>query len=109
MKHYKNTQGEVYAYETEAEREQYGSADLVAMTQEEVNEHLNPQPTAEQLLETEIAQAKAYLSETDYIVLKIGEAMALGQDVAPLLEQYSAELGARELARESIRAAEAQL
>lgn len=109
MKYYKSETGEVYAYKTQAERDQYGTADLVAMSQEEVESHLNPQPTQQQLVETEIAQSKAYLLSTDYIVLKIGEAMALGQDVAPLLEQYSAELGAREAAREAIRTAESQL
>ena len=44
MKHYKNTQGEVYAYETEAERQEFGSPELVEMTEKEVDEHLNPKP-----------------------------------------------------------------
>lgn len=49
MKLYKNTQGEIYAYETEDERHEWGAPDLVAMTPEEVESHLNPIPTAEQL------------------------------------------------------------
>lgn len=42
MKYYKNLKGEVYAYETEAEREQWGAPDLVEMTEAEVEAHLNP-------------------------------------------------------------------
>lgn len=50
MKHYKNpTTGEVFAYETEEERLQWGAEDLVAMTAAEVEAHLNPQPTSEQV------------------------------------------------------------
>lgn len=42
MIYFKSKNGEVYAYNNQAEREQYGSTDLVAMTQEEVDVHLNP-------------------------------------------------------------------
>lgn len=43
MEHYRNpTSGEVFAYESEAEREEFGAAELVAMTDEEVAQHLNP-------------------------------------------------------------------
>lgn len=41
MKYYKNTDG-VFAYETEQERNEWGASELVEMTQEEVNAHLNP-------------------------------------------------------------------
>lgn len=44
MKYYKNPNGEVYAYETEAERQEWGAPDLIEMTQEEVDAHLNPPP-----------------------------------------------------------------
>ena len=49
MIYYKSKTGEVYAYETEEERKQFGSSDLKLMTKEEVHSHLNPIPTAEQL------------------------------------------------------------
>jgi len=62
-----------------------------------------PPMTEEQMREAEIAQDKAYLASTDYIVTKIAEAMALGQDTAPLLDQYASELDQRELARVRIR------
>ena len=62
-----------------------------------------PPMTEEQMREAEIAQDKAYLASTDYIVTKIAEASALGQDTPPLLQQYAAELEQRELARVRIR------
>lgn len=46
MIYYSNpTTGEVFAYENEAEREQFGPAELVPMTPEQVDAHLNPLPT----------------------------------------------------------------
>lgn len=45
MIYYKhNETGEVFAYNTEQEREQWGAPELVEMTQEEIEEHLNPPP-----------------------------------------------------------------
>lgn len=49
MKYYKSMQGEVYAYETEEERQEWGTTDLIALTSEEVDSLLNPVPTVEQL------------------------------------------------------------
>jgi hypothetical protein len=42
MIYFKNADGDVFAYETEDEREQFGAADLVAMTDDEVAGHLAP-------------------------------------------------------------------
>ena len=58
MKYYKNTNGEVYAYENEAERQEWGAPDLIEMSAAEIDEHLNPTPTTEQLEEQ--ARAKRY-------------------------------------------------
>gem|GEM_PF-7090391 len=45
MKYYKNkNSGEVFAYETESDREKYGAKELVIMTQQEIEAHLNPPP-----------------------------------------------------------------
>lgn len=62
-----------------------------------------PDPTADQLKELAIAQDKAYLASTDYVVSKISEAQALGQDIQPLLAKYADVLTEREAARERIR------
>ena len=42
MIYYKSNTGEVFAYETEEERQEWGSPELVKMTPEEVEAHLNP-------------------------------------------------------------------
>lgn len=49
MLYYKNPIGEVFAYETEADRQQYGAPELVAMTAAELEVHLNPPLTPEQV------------------------------------------------------------
>lgn len=41
---YKNATGQVFEYESHAAREQYGSPDLVQMTEAELDAHLNPPP-----------------------------------------------------------------
>ncbi|EPT3121753.1 hypothetical protein ACVQEB_003976 [Pseudomonas aeruginosa] len=43
MKHYKHPESsEVFAYESEQERQEWGAPELVEMTPEEVEAHLNP-------------------------------------------------------------------
>lgn len=42
MIYFKDENGEVFAYETQQEREWFGAADLVAMTAAEVTHHLTP-------------------------------------------------------------------
>lgn len=42
MKYYKNADGEVFAFNNEAERQEWGAPDLVEMTPEEIDEHLTP-------------------------------------------------------------------
>lgn len=42
MIYFKNSNGEVFAYDTDEERYQYGAFDLVQMTDEEVSAHLTP-------------------------------------------------------------------
>ena len=103
MNYFKNPEsGEVFAYDDE--QVVAGLADgKTPMTAEEVEAHVNPQPTPEQVKESINAEARAYLASTDYIVTKISEAMALGQDTAPLLAQCAEELKQREQARARIR------
>jgi len=54
MKYFKDKNtGEVYAYETEAERQKWGAPELVKMTEEEVYLHKNPptpEPTEEEII-----------------------------------------------------------
>ena len=62
MFYFKNNTGEVFAYDTQAERDQLGALDLVAMTAEEVAEHLEPPPlTPEQIIEAMRAAIQAHM------------------------------------------------
>lgn len=50
MKYYKHPEtGDVYAYESEQERQEWGAPELVEMPPEEINEHLNPTPSLDDL------------------------------------------------------------
>lgn len=65
MKFYKDINNEVFAYE-EDDSQDHLIGDKVLMTAEEVELHINPPKTPEQILAEKIAEAKAYLAETDY-------------------------------------------
>lgn len=72
-------------------------------------------PTAEQKAAQEnaeeIAKYKKYLADTDYIVLKIAEALSAGDTatVTALRSEYASELGKRERARILINSLEKSL
>ena len=72
MKYYKHPEtGEVFAYENEQERQEWGAPELVEMTPEEIDAHLNPPPTAEQIMSRLEARVQFWLDE---------QARALGYD-----------------------------
>ena len=78
----------------------------IQITEEEFNELTKPkEPTAEQIAAQEkakkIAEYKAYLEKTDYIVLKIAEAQSEGETatVAQLRSLYSEQLKERKRVR----------
>ena len=102
MKYYKQN-NEVFAYEEDGSQDHL-IGDKVLMTVEEVELHINPPKTEEQLLFEQIQEAKAYLSSTDYIVTKLSEYQALGESTAELLVQYADVLTQRKEAREFIGA-----
>lgn len=62
-------------------------------------------------INSEILSYKAYLSETDYIVTKINEVMAIGteEEVQAVKEQYAEQLAKRKEAREKINELEEEL
>lgn len=49
-----------------------------------------------------LGEAMTYLRETDYVALKIAEALATGKDVSKLVSDYSLILAKREEYRKSI-------
>lgn len=50
MKFYKNTDGTVFGFEADGSQDELITADMSAMTQDDVDAHLNPPPTREHLL-----------------------------------------------------------
>ena len=72
MKYYKHPEtGEVFAYENEQERQEWGAPELVEMTPEEIDAYLNPPPTAEQIMSRLVSRVQFWLDE---------QARALGYD-----------------------------
>ena len=65
--------------------------------------------TSEGYLLNQIELYKQKLSETDYIVTKIAEAQALGEDIGELINQYSEVIANRRLIRTKINDLEAKL
>lgn len=72
MKYYKDNQGNVFAYELDGSQDHL-IGNKVAMTAEEVEAHINPPKTAEQLQAEINAEAKAYLASTDWYVVRQAE------------------------------------
>jgi len=70
MKYYKlPTTNEVFAYTDESEREEFGSVELVEMSQAEVEAHLNPPVDPEQLADDVRAERDRRLAATDRYAL----------------------------------------
>lgn len=94
MIYYKSKTGEVYAYETEAERQEWGATDLVAMTTTEVNVHLNPIPTTEQLADTARAERDRLIESVRWRIERHSDELALGrkptEPLEPLLQYTQA-------------------
>lgn len=100
--YYKDNKGNLFNYKSECLQEGY-----IQITEEEFNELTKPkEPTAEQKAVYEkarkIAEYKAYLEKTDYIVLKIAEAQSEGDTnkVTHLRTLYKSELEERKKMRD---------
>ena len=65
--------------------------------------------TSEGYLLSQIEAYKQKLSETDYVVTKIAESQAIGEDVGELINQYSEVIANRRLIRTIINDLEAKL
>ena len=86
MKYYKNLKGEIYAYKSEQERQEWGSPDLVKMTDTEVEVHLNPQKTPEQLADTVRAERDRLIESVRWRIERHNDELALGREPTEPLE-----------------------
>jgi len=86
------------------ENEEYAEVQAYLLDHPEalIPEPVPPPPSAEELAAREVAEAKAYLASTDWIIAKIGEAQMMGQPIDGLLEKYAGELAQRQEARGKI-------
>lgn len=60
------------------------------------------QVQARERAKMELSENRSYLTRTDYVITKISEARALGEDVESLLEQYADIIEARKQARATV-------
>lgn len=64
MKYYKHPEtGEVFAHENDQERQEWGAPELVEMTPEEIDAHLNPPPAPEQIIAQYTAAVQKHLDD----------------------------------------------
>ena len=89
----KEESGTYYLYNVDTPKEQY----------------LQKDNSYEDELILSIDDYKYKLSETDYIVVKIAEAQALGEDVDSLLAEYSEEMKNRKIYRQRINELQEEL
>ena len=81
----------------------------VEVIEGKVNFTYTKNETSEGYLLSQIEAYKQKLSETDYVVTKIAEAQAIGDDVGELINQYSEIIANRRLIRTIINDLEAKL
>ena len=82
MKYYKDTAGNVYAYNAI----QTPKDGLIQMTPEEVNVHLNPPPTLEQLADTARAARGRLIESVRWRIERHSDELALGSEPTEPLE-----------------------
>ena len=81
----------------------------VEVIEGKVNFTYTKNETSEGYLLSQIEKKKKKLSATDYVVTKIAEAQAIGDDVGELINQYSEVIANRRLIRTIINDLEAKL
>ena len=81
----------------------------VEVIEGKVNFTYTKNETSEGYLLNQIELYKQKLSETDYVVTKIAESQAIGDDVGELINQYSEVIANRRLIRSIINDLEAKL
>lgn len=79
---YKNKQNEIFGL-SPLDIQNGRNAGLTKLTDKEVEAHLNPIPTPEQVLAEQIAEAQAYLDRTDH-KFYIGYVTKAGEDCAAI-------------------------
>ena len=94
--YYKDNKGNLFNFKSESLQDGY-----TQITEEEFNELTKPKEPTAQEKARKIAEYKAYLEKTDYIVLKIAEAQSEGETstVSQLRDIYKEQLKERKRVR----------
>lgn len=101
--------GEIpYTYNSETPLESLDEHVVAALTNLEVAPYEEYVPTQEEQNLATISDNKYYLSNTDWVVVKIQEAGLTG-DTSTLVEKYATILSERQAARDEINSLEAQM
>jgi len=103
MNYYKDNNGELYVDPIVENHE-----NLTKLTEDEFNVLLEEKSalTDDEINAQNIATSKAYLSKTDWVVVKINESSIRGEDITDLLTKYADVLTARTEARNNINSLE---
>lgn len=99
MKHYKDSSGNIYAFESDGSQDAFINHKLTLISDSElasIREKNNP---AQDLINTE---ARSYLNSTSWVIEKMSERSMLGEDISHLLIKYSDIIKKRQAARDSI-------
>lgn len=90
MLFYTSPTGEVFAFETEEDRQTYGPKDLVKMTARQVEDHLNPPPKLEDLQKQARFQRDVALQDVLWKVERHSQEQALQLEPSLSAQQYLA-------------------
>ena len=90
--HYKDEENNLYGYKP-------NNIDVTPITMEEVHQINESKITPEQILQQQLADAQQYLTDTDYVVVKMAEAMVAGEDITAMKAQYADVISEREVKR----------
>lgn len=100
MKYFKKSDNSVWAFESDGSQDEYITDDMVAMTDAEVDQHINPQPTTDQLSTQARNKRDQLLSDTQWLVQRHRDQIEVAEPTTLTADQYKALLTYRQALRD---------